>query len=362
MDNAPNNQKRNRREGPHRYREGMPIGNNPELQNIRKPIGSNTAHVGRSKYVKTKQQIDFEKNNARKSKTYNPNANKGTKRVNNAPMHGKRGSAAMVEQPVIKEGNAVPAMPLVPPVIEPSKGKAVSVANATIPMEKVPNNALINEKRAKRITFTPLTFVIIIGLFILSACLSSLRFKVPFLPSFLEVDFSIVPEYIGVVFFGPIAGTSIVLLKNITHMIFFWLEHGDFNYVSELSNFVTDFTFIFFAYVLYVVITNNRKANMIGRIRRVMGVFGAGTGSAIITAFAMLPFHYFLIYPMFVKYFANHGIELNIFAYYTEKMNSLDALWKGMLIFNLPWEFGKLFLVTLLSTGCYYIATLNEEA
>lgn len=357
MENRPNNQHGGRKP-PVMHGKGME-------DNKHKPVGANTAHVGASKYVKSKRQIEFEKKNNKRSKAYNPNSKyarpTSNTKVHNTPMHGKKGSAAVKENPEVKEGTAIPAMPLVPPAIEHGKGKPVSVGviNNMDEIKTASNTADITKTKPK-FKLSPITVVVIIMIYLVSVCLSVLRFKIPFLPSFMEVDFSIVPEFIAVVFFGPIAGTGVVVMKNITHMVFFYLEHGEFNYASELSNFVTDILFIVCAYILFVMYMRHFRRDRRKRGRRIKGVLFSGTGASAVTAFALVPFQYYVIFPMFIDFFAKHGVRLNIMQYYLEKMNTLDALWKGMLIFNLPWEFGKLLIVTLLATAVYYIVTLNE--
>lgn len=200
----------------------------------------------------------------------------------------------------------------------------------------------------------------ILFLFIASTGLSFLRFKLPFLPSFLEVEFSIVPEFICVVFFGPLVGSAVVVLKNLAHMVIYTIIIGAPSYVSELSNVLTDLIFIFFAYVIFRLAIKNEVSEFVPRSKRINAVAIGGIGSSFLTAVLILPFDYFVIYPLFIKYFQHYGVQLDIMSYYLEKLPSLVHLWQGILIFNFPWEFGKLLAVTLIAVGSYSIATINE--
>ena len=48
--------------------------------------------------------------------------------------------------------------------------------------------------------------------------LQYIEMPVPFVPSFLKIDFSDIPELIGAFVISPIYGVIICLLKNIIHL------------------------------------------------------------------------------------------------------------------------------------------------
>lgn len=198
-------------------------------------------------------------------------------------------------------------------------------------------------------------------LLVLAVALEFLRIKLDFLPSFLEVDFSIVLEFIGLVFYGPIIGVAMVLLKNLAHMLIFFLLHGTLNYVSDLSNFLTDSCFIIVVFFIFRIVFGITHSQRLPRAIRIRSVFFSGLIGSAATSLIMIPVTRYLIFPLFVKFFAAHGVQLNIFAYYLEKMPSLKGMFQAMMIFNLPWEFCKLLGVTLFATLIYTLATLREK-
>ena len=49
----------------------------------------------------------------------------------------------------------------------------------------------------------------------LSYLLTFIKFPLPVFPDFLTIDFSDIPAMIGAFIFGPLAGTLVLLIKNI---------------------------------------------------------------------------------------------------------------------------------------------------
>lgn len=68
----------------------------------------------------------------------------------------------------------------------------------------------------------------------------------PFMPAFIKLDFSDLPELIGAFVCGPLAGVLIALIKNIFHLI----ASGS-GAVGELSNFLLGAVFVFSAGMIY---------------------------------------------------------------------------------------------------------------
>lgn len=68
-----------------------------------------------------------------------------------------------------------------------------------------------------------------------------LEFPLPAIPSFLKLDFSILPGLLGGLMFGPAAGILIELIKNVLHLLF---KNTDGLLIGELANFVAGSTFI----------------------------------------------------------------------------------------------------------------------
>ncbi|NGQ97368.1 ECF transporter S component [Brevibacillus sp. SYP-B805] len=68
-----------------------------------------------------------------------------------------------------------------------------------------------------------------------------LEFPLPLIPNFLKLDFSTLPGLLGGLMFGPAAGITIELIKNILHLL---LKNTDGLLVGEIANFVAGSSFI----------------------------------------------------------------------------------------------------------------------
>lgn len=243
----------------------------------------------------------------------------------------------------------------------PAKGEVVSNKvnlDNNITQESAEYRALEHKKTSSMVIRKILVSVLLL---ILSTGLEFLRIEFKFLPSFLDVDFSIFPEFIVLVLYGLFAGISVVVLKNIAHMLIFYLVYGNISYVGELSKFLTDMVFLIIVFAIYYLITKGKPAYEVPRKTRRKGVVISGVISSVLTSVIMLPISNYLIYPMFVKYFAARDIQIGFLQLYAEKLPSITSIWQGLLIFNLPWEFAKLICVTIFATITYVIITVREK-
>ena len=69
-------------------------------------------------------------------------------------------------------------------------------------------------KRSQNIRFIVMTGV----LSAVSAVLMMLSFSVPFMPSFIKMDFSELPALIATYSMGPISGVLVCLIKNLINL------------------------------------------------------------------------------------------------------------------------------------------------
>ncbi|WP_338749750.1 ECF transporter S component [Bacillus sp. FJAT-52991] len=83
----------------------------------------------------------------------------------------------------------------------------------------------------------------------LSYLLMLLNFPVPPFPNFLMVDFSEIPALIAAIVFGPIAGITVELIKNVLN--FFVAGSPTGVPVGHLANFTAGVTFILPVYYVY---------------------------------------------------------------------------------------------------------------
>lgn len=264
--------------------------------------------------------------------------------------------------------NSIPAMPTIPTQItrERSKGKTTSIqsfndSNAAQKNNKwhIHHETVEQKKEHKKDSLIRMIVFILILLFA-SILLELFKIRLPFIPTFLGVDFSIFPEFVSTVFFGPFVGIGTVVVKNLVHVLIFYLSHGHVSYVGELSNLITDVVFIFIAFVIYHNYAGKLKIRKSTRKRRRLGVLISGAGSSLATAVIKLPVMKLIIYPLFVKYFESKNQTIDFLAIYTEKLPSITSVWQGLLVFNLPLEFGKLLLVTIFASVTYFAVTSRE--
>ena len=166
----------------------------------------------------------------------------------------------------------------------------------------------------------------------LSAILMFFSFNVPFVPSFLKIDFSELPALIGAYALGPVVGGAICLVKNLINVLF--TTTGG---VGELSNFILGVCLVVPAGVAYRRMPN-RKGALIG------GIIGA-----VIMAGLSLVTNYFIVYPVYAKIMP---IEV-ILDMYKAINPSVDSLWDALVVFNLPFTFIKGMISVLMCSIVY---------
>ena len=165
-----------------------------------------------------------------------------------------------------------------------------------------------------------------------AAVLMMLSFSVPFMPSFIKMDFSELPALIAAYSMGPLAGVCVCLIKNLIN-----LPMSTTGCVGELSNFLLGCMLVIPAGILYRI-----KAN------RKMALIGAMIGSATM-AIVSLPINYYITYPVYSKFLPIDKIV----AMYQAIFPGVDGLFECLLIFNVPYTFLKGLLNTLLTFLIY---------
>jgi riboflavin transporter FmnP len=147
------------------------------------------------------------------------------------------------------------------------------------------------DKDKKKITYTfKLNTRNIVKIGMLSAVaflLMLIQFPIPTLfPFFLELDISELPALLGGFTLGPIAGSIIVLLKN---LLLLAVRGSKTSYVGELSNFIVGAAFVVPASILYI----NNKSKRGAIYSLIAGILG-------MTIVACIS-NYYLIIPLFSK-------------------------------------------------------------
>ena len=194
--------------------------------------------------------------------------------------------------------------------------------------------------------------------------------SLPFLPTMVNIEFSVFPELIVSIAYGPLFALIIVLVKNILHIII-----ANNGFVSELSNFVLDGTFVvivglFYSKRMYALPSKKSRSNPNKDRRRVRILLGGLIGSV---ATSVLSFFLtrFVSYPLLIKQYAAHDVnEGNIIFNYQQALDKInmafpefisatitkiESLTQAILFFNVPITFAKFIFVTLVSALVYVI-------
>ena len=186
------------------------------------------------------------------------------------------------------------------------------------------------EKRRKRIPLRYITATAVLSA--LSTVLMMLSFSVPFMPSFLKLDFSELPALIASFSMGPVSGVLVCLIKNLLNLPF-----STTGGVGELCNFLLGACFVLPAGLIYRFRKNRRTALL-------AALFGAMS-----MAFASLPLNYFISYPMYMKFLPLK----QIIGMYQAIFPGVNGLFQCLLIFNVPFTFLKGLLDTILTFLVY---------
>ena len=186
------------------------------------------------------------------------------------------------------------------------------------------------EKGRKRIPLRYITATAVLSA--LSTVLMMLSFSVPFMPSFLKLDFSELPALIASFSMGPVSGVLVCLIKNLLNLPF-----STTGGVGELCNFLLGACFVLPAGLIYRFRKNRRTALL------------AALLGALVMAFASLPLNYFISYPMYMKFLP---LE-QIIGLYQAIFPGVNGLFQCLLIFNVPFTFLKGLLDTILTFLVY---------
>ncbi len=162
--------------------------------------------------------------------------------------------------------------------------------------------------------------------------LQYLEIPIPFIPSFIKLDFSDLPELLGAFAYGPVAGILIALVKNIIH-----LAVSQSGYVGELSNFILGAVFSGVAGVIY-------KRNKTWKGALIGGVVGAVCMTAV-----SFPSNLFIVYPFYYNFMPKEAV----LGAYQAIVPSMKSIEQSLLVFNAPFTFIKGILCVVASMLIY---------
>lgn len=150
--------------------------------------------------------------------------------------------------------------------------------------------------------------------------LQYLEIPIPFIPSFIKLDFSDLPELIGAFAYGPLAGILIALVKNVIHLAV--TQSGA---IGELSNFLLGAVFSGIAGLIYKT-HKTMKGALVG------GVVGA-TAMALVS----FPSNLFIVYPFYYNFMPKEVV----LQAYQDIVPSMTSIEQSLLVFNLPFTLIK---------------------
>lgn len=154
----------------------------------------------------------------------------------------------------------------------------------------------------------------------LSTALMFLSFGVPFMPSFLKLDFSEVPALIASFSLGPVSGIIVCLVKNLINM-----TASTTGCIGEISNFLLGCLFVVPAGLIYKY-KRNRLGALIGSL---VGAVVMGLGSLLT--------NYYIVYPIYYN-FMPYDVILQMYQAIYPKVYDL---WDCLFVFNLPFTVMK---------------------
>lgn len=164
--------------------------------------------------------------------------------------------------------------------------------------------------------------------------LQMLEIPLPFIPSFIKLDFSDLPGFIGAFVCGPLAGVLITLIRNVIH-IFMGSSAG----IGELSNFILSASFVLTAGLIYKKMPN------------IKGVLIGGVAGAVIMGIVSFPVNNFIIYPL---YYSVMGFPQEaILQMYQAIRPSTKSIAEALIVFNVPFTIAK-GLISVIITSVIY--------
>ena len=186
--------------------------------------------------------------------------------------------------------------------------------------------------KSKKINLRAFTVTGIMGA--LAFALMMLEFSIPIMPAFIKLDFSELPALITGFAFGPLWGIAVCFIKNFIHVFI-----SSTGAIGEISNFVLGAVFVGISALIYKH-KKNRKWALISCI----------IASAVMAVFSVFS-NYYIVYPLYVKVLGMP--EVAILSMYQAILSSVDNLFEAIAIFNLPFNFVKMMIVSLICFAIY---------
>lgn len=147
-----------------------------------------------------------------------------------------------------------------------------------------------------------------------------ISFKLPFMPSFISLDFSDLPALIASFTLGPMSGMAVCFVKNLVN-----LTQSMTGGVGELSNFIISSAFVVPAGFIYKKHRNFASAAV-----------GSVLGTVFMAVLGLFS-NYYIVYPIYTNIMP---MEV-ILGMYQVINPAVENLWQALIWFNMPFTFCK---------------------
>ena len=154
----------------------------------------------------------------------------------------------------------------------------------------------------------------------IATVLMFLHFQLPFMPSFISLDFSELPALIAAFTLGPVSGVAVCFVKNLV-----LLSQTITGGVGELSNFIIGSAFVVPAGLIYRHKKSRRSA-----------LIGSLFGAVIMGVFSVVS-NYFLVYPVYYNFMPEEAV----LGAYQVIVPSMKSILQCLVCFNMPFTIVK---------------------
>ncbi|MBE6741275.1 MAG: ECF transporter S component [Ruminococcaceae bacterium] len=210
---------------------------------------------------------------------------------------------------------------------------------------------------------------IILSTIALTAFAILLRFfplQLPGIPSIFAVDFSVFPELLASIAYGPVIGIIVCLLKSVIHTAI-----SNNSFAPDISNFLINGVFVATAGLFYinsVAKSGKAEAKEISYAKRGKLVF-------ISSMFAMIPsliVQFFItnyyVFPALAKEYPQYYSHEIVFSSYVTTLAvirdhlpealqglvvKISEIWQGIILINFPITFLKTLIITIIISLAY---------
>lgn len=199
------------------------------------------------------------------------------------------------------------------------------------------------------------------GLILASIILNIIEIPFDYIPPFLNIEFGLVPIIIILTLYDLRYTLIAIALQNVCHMAFATFKLGYLSYTKEFYYFIEELLLVLILRGILILIEEMRirKEEHVSRKTMARDMLFAGTCSSVAVALIDLPLCYYLIFPMFQRYYDSLGLSFVPFNIYKYHLHSITYTIQGLFIFNLPFKFIMFMIAILVGTLVYYLKLMK---